>query len=133
MSRSVLADTGPLYAAVDPDDQHHKRSQEQLKDLANQGMSVVIAYPILSEAYSLILYRLGFASATNWINDVRAGSSWVNPSPQDYRDATVLVARYPDQSITLFDATLATLASRLSLPVWTYDHHFDSMRVAVWR
>ncbi|MBK5930479.1 type II toxin-antitoxin system VapC family toxin [Halochromatium salexigens] len=133
MSRSVLADTGPLYAAVDPDDQHHKRSQEQLNDLANQGMSVVIAYPILSEAYSLILYRLGFASASNWIDDMRAGSAWVNPSPQDYRDATLLVARYPDQSITLFDATLAILASRLSLPVWTYDHHFDSMRVPVWR
>jgi hypothetical protein len=40
---------------------------------------------------------------------------------------------YPDQSITLFDAILATLASPLSLPVWTYDHHCDTMRVDVWR
>jgi hypothetical protein len=29
---------------------------------------------------------------------------------------------YPDQSITLFDAILAT-----------FDHHFDTMRVDVWR
>lgn len=113
MIRSVLADTGPLYAAVDPNDQYHDRAQEQINDLANAGVSVVIVYPILSEAYSLILYRLGFASAFAWLDDVRAGSAWVNPSPQDYRDATVLVGRYPDQTITLFDAPLATVASRL--------------------
>jgi hypothetical protein len=28
---------------------------------------------------------------------------------------------------------VATLAGRLGLEVWTYDHHFDVMRVAVWR
>lgn len=39
----------------------------------------------------------------------------------------------PDQAITLFDATLAVLASRLKLEVWTYDHHFDVMRAKVWR
>lgn len=133
MIQTVLADTGPLYAAVDPDDQYHHRAQEQMTNLADAGISVVILYPILSEAYSLILYRLGFPSASAWLDDVRAGSAWLNPSPQDYRDATVLVCRYPDQTITLFDATLATVASRLSLPVWTYDHHFDTMRVPVWR
>jgi predicted nucleic acid-binding protein len=133
MIRTVLADTGPLYAAIDPDDQYHERAQEQLNNLSNAGISVVLIYPILSEAYSLILYRLGFASASNWIEDVRAGSAWMNPSPQDYRDAAVLVGRYPDQRITLFDATLATVALRLKLPVWTYDHHFDTMRAPVWR
>ena len=85
------------------------------------------------EAYTLILYRQGSTSASAWLEDVRAGSAWVNPSPQDYRDATALVGHFPDQSITLFDATLATLASRLGLSVWTYDHHFDTMRTAVWR
>ncbi|EIC23275.1 type II toxin-antitoxin system VapC family toxin [Thiorhodovibrio frisius] len=133
MIRTVLADTGPLYAAVDPDDQYHDRAQEQMTNLADAGVSVVIVYPILSEAYSLILYRLGFPSASAWLDDVRAGSAWMNPSPQDYRDATVVVGRYQDQTITLFDATLATVALRLSLPVWTYDHHFDTMRVPVWR
>jgi predicted nucleic acid-binding protein len=133
VTRAVLADTGPLYAAIDPDDQHHARAQAQLQTLADGGLSVVIAYPILLEAYTLSRYRLGSGSASAWLEDVRTGSAWVNPSPQDYRDATALVGRFPDQSITLFDATLAILASRLGLPVWTYDHHFDTMRTAVWR
>ncbi|WP_295888238.1 hypothetical protein [uncultured Thiohalocapsa sp.] len=44
-----------------------------------------------------------------------------------------MVGRFPDQSITLFDTTLAMVASRLRLPVWTYDHHFDRMQATVWR
>jgi len=94
---------------------------------------VVLAYPILLEAYTLILYRLGFGAAANWLEDVRSGCAWVNPSPQDCSEATALVGRFSDQSISLFDATLAILASRLNLPVWTYDHHFDAMQAPVWR
>jgi len=133
VTRAVLADTGPLYAAVDPDDQYHERAQGQLQALANDGLSVVLAYPTLLEAYTLILYRLGHRSAFGWLEDVRAGTDLLNPTPQDYRKALGLVSRFPDQSISLFDATLATLASRLGLPVWTYDHHFDAMKTTVWR
>ena len=86
MTRAVLADSGPLYAAVDPDDQYHERAQGQLQALADQGLSVVLAYPILLEAYTLIRYRFGFASAAAWLEDMRDGSAWVNPSPQDYRE-----------------------------------------------
>ena len=133
MTRAVLVDTGPLYAAVDPDDQHHAWAQEQLQALADEGLSVVLAFPILLEAYTLILYRLGFGTAAIWLEDVRSGCAWINPSAQDYREATALVGRFSDQSISLFDATLAILASRLNLPVWTYDHHFDSMQAPIWR
>jgi len=133
VTRAVLADTGPLYAAVDVDDRYRERAQEQLQTLEDQGLSVVLTYPILLEAHTLILYRLEHLSASRWLEDVRAGTALLNPTPQDYRDSTMLVGRFPDQSISLFDAALATLASRLRLPVWTYDHHFDAMQTAVWR
>jgi len=112
VTRAVLADTGPLYAAVDPDDQYHARAQEQLQELADQGLSVVLAYPILLETYTLIRYRLGSASAAAWLEDVRDGSAWINPSPQDYREATALVGRFPDQSITLFRCDLGNCGGR---------------------
>lgn len=41
--------------------------------------------------------------------------------------------KFTDQSITLVDATIAVLASRLGIEVWTYDHHFDVMRTTMWR
>ncbi len=59
----VLADTGPLYAALDPDDTYHARAQEEITKLNRAGVNVAVIYPILQEAYSLILYRLGTRSA----------------------------------------------------------------------
>lgn len=131
--RAVLVDTGPLYAAVDPDDQHHEQAQRQLQALEDERLSVVLAYPTLLEAYTVIRYRLGQPTAARWLEDIRAGTTSLNPTPHDYLEAVALVDRFSDQSISLFDATLATLATRLGLPVWTYDHHFDAMQISVWR
>jgi len=33
----------------------------------------------------------------------------------------------------MFDAVTAVVGRRLRMPVWTYDHHFDVVRVEVWR
>ena len=130
---AVLADTGPLYAAVDPDDRHHAQAQEQLRDLEDENRSVVLAYPTLLEAYTLVLYRLGGPTATRWLEDIRTGTASLNPTTDDYLAAVGLVKRFPDQAISLFDATVGALAMRLSIPVWTYDHHFDTMQSPVWR
>ena len=132
MRPAVLADTGPLYAAADPDDAHHKRARRELRRLADENHEIVVAYPTLLEAYTLVLFRLGEGAALRWLDDM-ATAALINPSAEDYRHAVVRVQSLKDQSITLFDALVATLASRLVLEVWTYDHHFDVMRAAVWR
>ena len=132
MRPAVLADTGPLYAATDPDDAHHKRSRRELRRLADENYEIIVAYPTLLEAYTLVLFRLGETAAMRWLEEM-AGAALVNPSADDYRQAVVRVQSLKDQSITLFDALVASLAGRLGVEVWTYDHHFDVMRVAVWR
>jgi len=133
MRRAVLADTGPLYAATDPDDAYHQRARRELKRIARDKREVIVAYPTLAEAYTLVLYRLGKEAALSWLDDVRSGVSLVNPTPEDYQEAMQKLLAFPDQPITLFDATLAVLCGRLGAEVWTYDHHFDLMRAAVWR
>jgi len=133
MKLAVLVDTGPLYAAADPDDAHHSRAQRELKRLAQEKREVVVAYPTLLEAYTLILHRLGIQAALNWLNEVLNGALLLNPTPQDYHEAVSKLVAFPDQPVTLFDVTAAVLASRLGIEVWTYDHHFDVMRAAVWR
>jgi predicted nucleic acid-binding protein len=133
MKRTVLADTGPLYAAVDPDDAYHARAHRELKRLVHDKCEVVVAYPTLLEAYTLVLYRLGMQAASAWLNDILNGAALLNPTSQDYHEAVTKLVALPDQPITLFDATAAVLATRLGIEVWTYDHHFDVMRAAVWR
>jgi predicted nucleic acid-binding protein len=132
MKPAVLADTGPLYAAADPDDAHHQRARRELRRLANEKREVVVAYPTLLEAYTLVLFRLGKGTASRWLSDMTS-AVLVNPTPEDYRQAVARIHALADQPVTLFDATVATLASRLGVEIWTYDHHFDVMRVGVWR
>jgi predicted nucleic acid-binding protein len=130
--RAVIADTGPLYAAVDPDDAHHKRAGKELERLYREKREVVVAYPTLLEAYTLVLFRLGNRVASRWLDEM-ANAALVNPTTDDYRQAGIRVRALADQAVTLFDATTASVAIRLDLQVWTYDHHFDLMRVHVWR
>jgi predicted nucleic acid-binding protein len=132
MIRAVLADTGPLFAANDEGDAHHQRALRELKELARDRREVLIPYPILLEAYSLLLFKLGTSAALGWLAEV-AGASLVNPTPEDYGRAFTTVRALSDQPISLADASVAALASRLGLEVWTYDHHFDAMRIPVWR
>jgi predicted nucleic acid-binding protein len=132
MMRAVLADTGPLYAAVDPEDAHHARAVQELQKLDRDGREVVVLYSTLLEAYSLILFRLGRDVASEWLADM-ASAALVNPRPEDYRLAAERIRSRADQPITLFDAVAAVIATRLKVEVWTYDHHFDVMRVPVWR
>jgi predicted nucleic acid-binding protein len=131
--RAVLADSGPLYAAVDPDDAYHERSQRELRRLTRERRDVLVPYPALLEAYTLVLYRMGVGIASEWLKDLLSGGSSINPTAEDYREAAEIVFKFTDQPITLVDATIAILASRLGIEVWTYDHHFDVMRSAVWR
>lgn len=132
MNDPVLADSGPLYAAVDPSDIHHHRALNEFQQLAESHREVVVLFPIMLEAYSLVRRRFDPNIALQWLNEV-ADSNLVNPAPEDYRQALSKVHTYTDQKVTLFDATLAVMAGRMGLPVWTYDHHFDVMRVPVWR
>jgi predicted nucleic acid-binding protein len=130
----VLADTGPLYALEDPDDQHHARTQEDAARLERERLSVVIAYPTILEAHNLLLRRLPLPDVQNWLREVTTtATEIINPTLEDYRQAIERTRRFPDQEITLFDAVAATLSERLDLPVWTFDHHFDVMGVPVWR
>lgn len=131
--RAVLADTGPLYALVDPDDRHHARARGEAERLERDGLSVVLAYPTLLEAYTLALRRLGAVTAHTWMEETLATCGLLNPIANDYLQAAGRILALPDQPITLFDSVVAQLAERLGLLVWTYDHHFDLMRVEVWR
>jgi|SRR5579863_2604303 len=132
MRPTVLADTGPIYASLDPSDLHHARALGDVERLGRTRCRILVTFPILLESYSLVRRRFDPSTALRWLTEMTE-SSLVNPAPEDYRVAQAQVRAYPDQRITLFDATLAVLALRMNLQVWTYDHHFDVMRVPVWR
>jgi predicted nucleic acid-binding protein len=129
----ILADTGPLYAAAVASDEHHDRAQEELARLESERLSVIVPYPIVLESYSLLLRRARPEVAHRWLDELLESASLINPTSNDYQEAGTRVRAYHDQPLSLFDGVLAVLSERLDLPVWTYDHHLDLMRVRVWR
>ncbi len=131
--RGIIADTGPLYAAIDIDDQYHQRSQQELKIINQQKLAIIIPYPIYLETHKLILQSLGITAALRFTRDIEQQVNFVNPTPEDYQAATSIITKFPDQKITLFDAVTVILANQIKLPVWTYDYHFDIMKAKVWR
>lgn len=129
----ILVDTGVLYALSDVRDQYHERARDEAAQLENATAELLMSYPTLLESYSLILMRLGDQVAQRWLAEALEGIGAINASVEDYQAAQALIARYPDQRITLFDAVLAVLSERLDLPVWTFDADFDILRAKVWR
>ena len=132
MTRAVLADSGPLFAIADETDGLHERALREFELFARDQWEILVPYPILLEAYTLALFNLGQKGASDWLSQILS-SVFISPTTEDYRRATTQVLALNGQSVTLVDATVAAIAARLGLQVWTYDYHFDVMRAPVWR
>lgn len=87
----------------------------------------------ISMVHLLALYRLGGKVAMKFLRQAEERTTFLTPTDFHYRTAIERLSRYTDQSLSLADTVVGVFADRLRLPVWTYDHHFDIMRVSVWR
>jgi predicted nucleic acid-binding protein len=132
VTSSVLADTGPLYAAVDTDDGQHSRAHADLVRLVDESIHVIVAGSTLLECYTLVVQRLGPTVARRWLNEIESGAQIIQPSLDDLTAAANLVRAQGDHSLTMFDAVFVVLSNRLSIPVWTYDERFAGMHVSAW-
>jgi predicted nucleic acid-binding protein len=131
--KAVLADTGPLYALADPSDQFHARARAEIESIEERGLQVAAGYQTLCEAHTLVLRRLGGAYACEWLAETLEGAVLINPEATDYTMAAAQLDRFADQPITLVDAVAAVMAGRVGIPVWSFDRHFATMRVKLWR
>ncbi|MGI8476564.1 MAG: type II toxin-antitoxin system VapC family toxin [Thermomicrobiales bacterium] len=120
-------------ASIDPRDQHHVQSRDDLQRIESDRAEILIYLPTLFESHVLIARRLGMTAGLRWLDDIRSGTAVLQIQPTDLDEASRILRRLPDQTVTLFDAALAVISRLLDLPVWTYDHHFDVMGVRVWR
>ena len=50
--RAIIADTGPLYAAIDIDDQYHQRSKTQIQRINAENLTILVPFPVYLETYS---------------------------------------------------------------------------------
>lgn len=122
----AVVDTGPLYAAVDADDENHRRCVDVL---ARPDLRLVVPVLVVGEVSYLIRKRLGSQYEAMFLR----GLSEVDvelPEPEDWERIGDLVAQYADFPFGGTDASVIALAERLETnTVITLDtRHFSVIR-----
>jgi predicted nucleic acid-binding protein len=133
MSRTVLVDTGPLYALAMRQDALHTRARKEFDELTGQGWVLTLSFSNILETQRLLLRRESMVFVHEFVQAVQKGFALINPLAEDYLAAQEILKRYNDQKITLFDGVLFVLSQRLSSGIWTFDRDFDVLSAQVWR
>ncbi len=122
----AIVDTGPLYAAVDADDQDHRASVAAME---SAGMRLIIPALVVTEATYLVGRRLGAAVEATFLKSLQEFEIEA-PTPEEWRRMAELVRQYGDFPLGGTDASVVVLAERLNTDlVITLDRrHFGAVR-----
>jgi uncharacterized protein len=124
---TLVTDTSVLYAALVPDDAAHARCHALLAS----SRTVTIPAPLIGE-----LDWLGRARGRLFVTDLLLGSvldgslSVAELDLEDWERVRVLVGRYSDLPLGVFDASVVAVAERLEQPaIATLDRrHFSVVK-----
>jgi hypothetical protein len=124
----AVVDSGPLYAAVDADDDAHARCLEVLE---RPDLELVVPALVVAEVTYLVGRRLGPAYEAAFLRGLTALEIEA-PDVDDWQVIANLVERYGDFPLGGTDASVAVLAGRLGTDlIVTLDHrHFGTLRLA---
>lgn len=125
--RSIVADTGPLVSLLYRDDPDHGAVREFLRDNA---VALITTWPVITEAWHLLLSRAGTRAALALMQWLGKGLSVAQPREDDPAALLELLERYADHPMDLADASLVLLAERTgATEVLTLDRpEFESYR-----
>lgn len=124
----AIVDSGPLYAAVDADDDDHAPS---VAIFSRTDLELIVPALVVAEVTYLVGRRLGPRTESAFLR----GMSTLEveaPSPEDWARIADLVDRYADFPLGGTDASVVALAERLGsdLIVTLDRRHFGALRSA---
>ena len=124
----AIVDAGPLYAAVDADDDDHARC---VAILERPDLELVIPALVVAEVTYLVGSRMGADTEARFLRAL-ASQEIEAPTIEDWSAIADLVERYADFPLGGTDASVAALAERLGTDVIvTLDRrHFGAVRRA---
>lgn len=124
----AIVDSGPLYAAVNLNDQDHQRCAEVFED---SSLSLVVPALVVAEVCYLVGSRLGAAAEARFLRGLAAVEVEA-PTFDDWPKIASLVDKYADFPLGGTDASVAVLADRLETDVIvTLDRrHFGALSMS---
>lgn len=124
----ILVDTGPLVAAANRNDTHHRASTEAL---AAGRLPRLVPGMVVAEVGYLLARDAGSSVEAGFLRSFKNGFlDIVNPTADDLARAADLVEQYADLPLGTTDACIVALAERLKLTeLLTLDRrHFNVVR-----
>jgi predicted nucleic acid-binding protein len=127
---ALICDTGPLYAAIDRNDDAHEACARLIEEADER---IVVPAPVVVELDWLIGSRLSPDALDAFLEEIERGGVHVEElKPEDYARARVLCRRYQSLPLGFVDAAVIAVVERLGeRKVATLDlKHFRVVRPA---
>jgi hypothetical protein len=127
----ILVDTGPLVAAADADEEHHRACVDLFADLRSARQPLLISPLVIAEVAYMLSRFGGSVAEAEFLRSIRAGEFELLALTSTDLDRMIeLVETYADMGLGSTDASVIALAERLGVTdVATLDRrHFGAVR-----
>lgn len=118
----LVLDAGPLialYHAADPD---HESALRGFQTLAQAKSRLIVPLPVVLEVFKWLFFEGGPDKARVALGKMREGLEVVPLGLGELDAIQALLQALPDWKGTVEDASVALLALRLGVPVWTLNY-----------
>lgn len=123
---SIFVDTSALFALINRSDVDHERAKCYLSSLSQDNATLIISNFILSETYTLILYKIGRTPALNAVNGILKTCELERISEEDEQQAWRIINDFDDKDFSYVDVTTFAVMTRLGLTkAFSFDEHFN--------
>jgi uncharacterized protein len=123
---AVVADTGPLFAAILRRDDAHQLAAALIE---YAGRDLLVPDPVIVECESLLRVRGHHEGARRFLDALVAGNHVrVTMPPSLFATAVAIDRQYRDLNLGLVDASVMAVASAMSSAILTFD--FRDFRAA---
>ena len=124
--RSVIIDTGAIYALVMRSDKNHDAARRFLQRLLKGAASLLLHEWVFVEAMTLLKVRGGSGVAIRAGEEIKRNPlyRWQASTPQLEQLAWGIFTRYSDKDWSYTDCALLALSQQMKTSeIWTYDQN----------
>lgn len=124
----LVADAGPLIAALAADDRNHSRCVDVF---SSASRPILVPALVITEVAYFVATRMGTAAERAFAGSIRCGDLTVEPvEPGDWERIEQLLEQYEDLGLGIVDASVVAACERLGEEkLATLDHrHFGAVR-----
>lgn len=125
--KSVLIDSSVFYSLENPDEPDHERALSEFRRLITTGTRLFTTNFVFDETYTLLLVRLGRATAVEWGRGLLASDvvQMLRVDPDHEARAWEIILQFADKDFSYTDATTFALAESLEIDeALSLDRHF---------